>query len=588
MKLATSISFLLAAGCTVMVNGKPKKLGGGGDPTPATQTAAAPPPAAGTAPAPAAPPAPAQPAVRPGQQIAVPAVLNSKPHVTRIEGIVFDSTFRKVHGDGNSPDCGQYMPSQPIASIVIDKPVAAMELVVAGGTGDGFVLRRDKALWFACTHSIGQLPTISKLSEGWQPGRYDIYPIARYAKEPKAFTIELYDPATPAPWSDGIKTVTITGKLATPMFVELATKPNRRRLRAEHAGYGCDKVALPDEPDLALVLERPVPGLIVRPMPTTTAVTLRRELRGDKQARKGCPKFERRVVPHDYSPSYETEHELHFGRDDEGTFGISLGTADDRNLPVTLMIYDESTKLDPLAAFPYGGDTGALERRWLGLYFPQLDVRELTALRDHARAELAAKLFAQAPKPIFVYSKLDLDKDIASGSTDTYPKKDEPLLVLSLDQTRAEVLAADGMRYHVKLTHLLLAPSAEPAVLTAPRPLRKLDINGVIALLPPSAKALATAREKRLDAHEKCVDRVWAPYGRQLPTITRPSGVDVVYYESARTKNIRRAGEAAVDRTCGTDEKLAKLTEAERVKMLAEVEKARVKLLATATANWKP
>jgi hypothetical protein len=133
----------------------------------------------------------------------------------------------------------------------------------------------------------------------------------------------------------------------------------------------------------------------------------------------------------------------------------------------------------------------------------------------------------------------------------------------------------------------LLAPDGEAAIPAAPRALPKLDIGGVMRLLPPSAKNLVTAREKRLDAHEKCVERVWAPYGRQLPTITRPSGVDVVYYESARTKNIRAAGDAAVERACGNDSKLAKLTEQERVKMLAEVEKARIKLFATALAGWR-
>lgn len=593
MKPVFSIPLLLAAGCTVMVNGKPRRIGGS-DPaqTPAVPTAQAP-----AAPPTAAPPttkttgpqapAPKQQVAPSGQVIKVPATLTAMPIVTRVQG-TFDNRYSKVHGNGNSPDCGNDITSTPIASVLLDKPMAAMHLAVVGGSNDGFVLRRGDQLWFSCTHSTNQVPTVSKLAEGWQPGRYDIYPVSRYGKGAgTTFTIELFDPATPAPWSDTIKKVSIAGKLPAPMLVEVTTKPNRSMLRSEHAGWGCDKVALPAEPDLQLVLERPVPGLIVRPLPTTSNVTIRRELRDAKRPDRGCPKHERRSIDSNYTPSYHHASELHFDRDDEGTYGISIGTADDRVVTVTLLVYDPSTKLDPFAAYPYPGDAGALDRRWLGFYFPQLDLRQLSGTRDHSHSELTAKLWAAAPKQVFVYSKLDLDKDIASGSSEAFPKKSEPMLVLDVDQSRAEVLTADGLRFHVKLTHLLLKPDGEAVLPAAPRPLRKLDIGGAISLLPPSAKGLVTAREKRLDAYEKCVDRTWAPYGRQLPTITRPSGVDVVYYESARTKNIRAAGEAAVDRACGTDEQQAKRTEAERVKMLAEVEKARVKLLAVALAGWR-
>jgi hypothetical protein len=598
MKPALTLPLLFAAaGCTVMVNGKPRRIGGGTDPAAAqpqptpTATAAPAPAAARPGPdagKPAAPPPPVEARTLPaGQTIKLDRALTAVPLVTRVEASL-DTTFSKVHGRGNSPDCGQYMTATPIASVVVDRPIAQMHLAVAGGMNDGFVLRRGDALWFSCTHSTGQVPTITGLKDGWQPGRYDIYPIARYAKAgtPMKFAVELFDPETPSPWGE-VKQVAIAGKLAAPMFVEVTAQPDRRMLRSAHSGWGCDKVAMPDRPDLALVLERPVPGLIVRPLPTTTPVTLRRELQDAKKPDRGCPKHERRSYGSSYVPSYAAPSELHFGTDHEGTFGISIGTPDDRPVTVTLMIYDASTTLDPLASYPYPGDAGALDRRWLGYYFPQLDLRELDARRDHAHAELTAKLFAAASRDVLVYAKLDLDKDIASGGADEYPKKNEPLLVLGIDGQRAEVLTADGLRFHVKQSHLLLQPEGPLAIPAAPRSLGKLDIGRLIPLLPPSAKSLATAREKRLAAYDKCVDRTWAPYGRQLPRITRPSGVDIVVYESARTKNIRAAGERAVERACGSDAQRSKLTEAERAKMAAAVDKDRARLLAVATANLR-
>jgi hypothetical protein len=133
----------------------------------------------------------------------------------------------------------------------------------------------------------------------------------------------------------------------------------------------------------------------------------------------------------------------------------------------------------------------------------------------------------------------------------------------------------------------VLTADGEPAIPAAPRALRKLEIGQVIGLLPASAAPLAAAHRARLDNRDKCIDRVWAPYSRQLPTITRPAGVDIVVYESPRTKGIRAAGQAAIDRQCGTEEASAKQTEATRVKLLVEVDKARAKLLASALAGWR-
>jgi hypothetical protein len=575
---------LVAGGCTMMVNGKPHRIGGS-DPDP-QPTAAATAPAAtsgGAAKAPAA----SIPVGKPGQLITIPAALTATPLVTEIGQIGFDTTYGHVFGiGGNSPDCGNDITSQPIASIELKQAVPQMELTVVGGSNDGFVLRNANSVWFACEETTGGVPSISRLKEGWQPGRYDIYAVSRYGKNAThPFTVEVSDSSKPAPWPEKLKTISLPGKLASPMFVEVTTQPNRRIARAARAGWGCEKEAFANDPDLALTLERPIPGLVVRPLPSATPVNLRREAHGDskKKADKGCPTYN-----HDYNsggPSYHAEHELHFDKEDEGTFGISVGTTDAaKPTTVTLMIYDASTKLDALAPFA-GGAAATLEDRWLGHTFPQLDLRELDQ-RSYAHQELTAKAFALAPKSTFVYAKLDFDKDIASGNSDSFPVKNEALLVTGVERGSVDVLTADGLSFRVKDTHVLLAPEGAAVVPAAPRALHKLDLGEAMNMLPPTAKNLATAHDKRLAAHEACVDRVWAPYGRQLPTYTHPAGVEIVTYESPRERAIKEAGNNAVDRTCGTAESVDKGSEQERVKMVAAIEKARAKLLAEATAAW--
>jgi len=584
-----TLVLLLSAGCTVMVNGKPHHLGGsdpaattpGTTPVATTTNPAAP---GAPTPTPTTPGAPAAPAV-PGQVITVDATLTSTPVIATVGQVAFDSRFSKQFGNGNSPDCGSEMTSRPIASLDLKQPMESLEVTVSGGSNDGFVLAYGKSLWFACTQTIGSLPSISKLKEGWQPGRYDIYAVTRYAgKAHQPFEVEVVDTSKPAAWPAKLKTITIAGKLATPMFVEVTTQPGRRKLRAERGGWGCEKDALPNDPDLALAIERPIPGLVVRPLPSATPVVLRRELREGKKPDKGCPTSGNGRE----GPSYHADHELHFDHEDEGTFGISLGTADASHpTTVTLMIFDKSTKLDALAPFPYTPTTDSIAERWLGNQFPQLDLDELDIHREYSRAELAAKVFALAPKTAFVYSKLDLDKDLANGPSDAFPTKNEALLVIGINREQINVMAADGLRYTVKDTHLLLAPDGTAVVPSAPRALHKLDIGSATSLLPPSGKALATARAKRVAAKEACVDRVWAPYGRQIPTYTHPAGVDIVIVESPATRRIKDAGNDAVDRQCGTAQADEKQTEVDRVKMVAEIEKARAKLLVQATAAWR-
>lgn len=566
-----SIALFALAGCTVMVNGKPRRIGGGSDPEPAVTTAEA--PAATDAPKSDAKPLP------PGQVITVDDKIGRDPLVVSTNA-VFDTSWSKIFGHGSrSPDCGLDITSRPIASIQITKPDPTLVLAVIGHRNDGFVVRKGDLFWTSCDG------TMEPGEKGWEPGRYDIYPVARYGESGKKsfpFEIELYRPKAPAPAGDAQKLV-IGGKLDKPMLVEVTLKTNRRKLRKAHAGDSCENVALAPTPDLALTIERPIPGLVIRPLPTATPVTVRLE-QGGERPKKYCVRYGNGSRD-SKGPSYTTQSELRFDKNDEGQFGVSFGTPTNEEQKITLLVYDASTKLDGMYVRPFGGDNPTLEQRWIGYQMPQLDADGLGGADHYDEAEQTARIFAAVPKQALVYAKLTFDKDLGGG--DGFPVKNEPLVLLGLDHDRATVLTADGLKLYVKASHLVLAPDGPIEVPSKPRVAQAKDIGATIAMLAPAQKKLGDAHYARVKQREACLDRAWEPYRRQLPSYTRPAGVDVIVYKSARTKQIEEAGERAMDKQCGSDEAFAKKTEATRARLAIEVEKARVKLLAEATANLK-
>jgi hypothetical protein len=578
MMKTLSIGLFALAGCTVMVNGKPRKIGGGSDPQPVASQPAATggqqqqQAANGEAPKPRPLP--------PGQIIAIDAALGRDPLVVPLATVI-DTSWSKMFGNHNSPDCGSSMTSSPIASFDIKQADSQLTVALLGGSRDGFIIRKGDLYWTSCD------TTMEPVKEGWQPGRYDIYPIARYSQgKQMEYTLELYRPSAPVALDTAQKLV-IGGKLDKPMFVDVTLKANRRKLREAHSGRGCEKVALPVIPDIALEIERPIPGLTIRPLPTATPVTVRKEKLSDKQASIYCVENNRSGYSSSNAkaPTYSAPSEVSFGREEEGRFNLSFGTPNAEEMKITLMVFDDTTVFDPMYVRPFGGEQPTLEQRWIGYQMPQLRTGSLGNADTFAEAEHGARVFAAVPKQALVYAKLTFDKDLGGG--DGFPVKNEPLVLLGIERERATVLTADGLKFYVKASHVLLAPDGATAVPTKSRAAAAKDIGGTISMLSPAQKKLGDAHYKRVEARDTCLDRAWEPYRKQLPSITRPAGVDIVVYKSARTKAIEEAGERAMDKKCGTSESFSKQTEATRAKLAVEVEKNRAKLLAEATANLK-
>ncbi len=568
---------LAACGLKVNINGKTHTLGGSQE---TAQAPASAPASTHTAPAgtSAQPDAPQPPANYTPGQIAVHEALTATPLIADVQGVALNASFRKTIG-GDSGDCGSQVSPKPVAVIDLQKPSPHMLISVHGARDDGFVLKQGSHFWTTCTETTSQVPTMAPPKEGWQPGSYEVYPVTRYANEKEGFHIEVavYDPDNVAPWSSKVRAVKIDHKLAAPLLVEVPVRADRQQRREGLSGDGCSKAAFAFEPDISFTIARPIPGLVIRPLPSQTPVTLRVEHKDDKNSRKFCPS--RRESG---GSRWMPESEIQFGSEEEGLYGISVGLpAGAKEDKITLMIFDQSTQFDALALAPLPGELD-LAHRALPWHFPQLNLDDIN-LDKRVHAELIAKLFAAAPSEMFVYPDLDLDGDLAHpangiGEPGNFPKKNEPLLVESAGD-HVRVVAADGLEFDIKATHLKLAPEGAAAPLAAPRPLNKKLELGTLEQLAPDNKLAKEIEsyEKRRDA---CVDRVAAPYDRQITTVY--VGNEAITVDDAHTRNVRDAEDRAIIASCGSRESFEKQIEAYRLKMLAQVEKSRVALLQTA------
>src|SRR3569623_3787283 len=167
-----------------------------------------------------------------------------------------------------------------------------MRIAVHGAREDGFVVKQGAHFWTVCTEPTSQVPPMAPPKEGWQPGTYEIYPVTRYANKAEGFHMEVavYDPDNVAPWASKVRAVKLDHKLAAPMLLEVPVRTDRQQRRDGISGDGCSKTAFAMEPDISFTIARPIPGLVIRPLPSKPPVTLRLEHKDAKRSSKFCPR----------------------------------------------------------------------------------------------------------------------------------------------------------------------------------------------------------------------------------------------------------------------------------------------------------
>jgi hypothetical protein len=518
----------------------------------------------------------------------------SAPVQVTTPAVVYKGGYNHVFHDSNHQlDCTSSEVSEmPSAYVEVAAPTATMRISVWGDNHNGAVIRAAGKTWIYC----GNL--MSAPQGGWPAGRIEIYPLGKLSQKGDTFVVAVDDPAVPAR-DAAVHEIAIDHKLAKPLFLTIPMRQARAVLPEGLFGGGCRGAAFSGVPDVVVTSARPIAGLTIRPLatanPVTTLVRYPKQAACVNQDHSGGGATRGKGQEHAAdergafdAPSWQTSHDVAQLVTD-GAFDLHLGSWPGKDVAtVTLMIFDDSTELSPLdlAKLP----PEAYGDRWIARAYPQLNVARVT---PHSRAslELAATVFGTAPRELFVTPKLELDGDLAAatglGPKATLPAKGEPLLILGIASEQATVLAADGLVFRVPTKYLVALPEGAAALPAKPRPIEpSTKIETVAGLLPASDKSFA-AYNKQREARDKCRERAFAPYGRQLPSISRPGGVDVVIIKNAAYNRIEDAGNAAMDKQCGTDEAFAKKTEGMRVKMLAAFEASRPALLSTATASFK-
>lgn len=521
------------------------------------------------------------------------AKATSQPMHVETGEVTYVGGYNRVFNDSNYqlPCTSSDVSDQPSAIIDLAAPTPSTRISVWGKNLNGFVYRAGGKTIIQCG-SIAQAP-----QGGWPVGKVEVFPMGQLNERGNTFTVAVDDPQTPAV-DEKVQTIVIDGKLAKPKFVTLALRDGRWRMPETLSGSSCGNAAFAGIADMVITLARPVPGFTVRPLATESGVkTL---LRYAQQSYcQGSGNNQRNGKPDDTigafdAPSWEADGTVTLDDSADGRFEIQVGAPASASGNVTFMIYDDSTEFTPLERAAIAPT--AVGNREIARAFPQLNLTRVTA-RNRVGLEMAAQLFASAPRDFFVYPKIALDKDLAQpsfggplgpdgalASDAAVPASNEPLLLLDADD--GYVLTADGLVFRVAPKYLVNKPAGEPVLPATPRPIDPTRAVGDLALLLPPTSTSYAAFRKLEDGFQRCKERAWEPYGRRLPGISRPAGVELIVVVNQAYRDIEAAGRRAVIAKCGGDEAFKAKAEKLRVKMLAEFEASRPALLAKARAGF--
>ena len=239
---------------------------------------------------------------------------------------------------------------------------------------------------------------------------------------------------------------------------------------------------------------------------------------------------------------------------ERGTYAIAIGTKG-QPTPVTLVVRAPDAEPDFLALAKVIPDGLPLAERMIEAHFPELvseDVWRIDSLRQ--------KVYATAPRALFVFPAFDLDDSVAQfvprvdrgialqGPMDAgkilYPHKDEPLLVVD----KNHVMAADGSMFQVSWKDLVGAPAG---AIWLPETARNagLSMEYSFNAKGPDDKANIAKLEKIEAAYGKCAEKVWAPIENKIEAIKRGAWSEA---REERMQALDRQGRAKESSACGT------------------------------------
>ncbi len=431
---------------------------------------------------------------------------------------------------GTASRCSGWVAREPDAVIVLPRGLPRARFTFSGGGegfGDVYIQLPDRKYY------CGQRKVTL---DSWPAGRLGIYfrRQTMWRNKVGPFTITVEDLSRPrtSTWSARVKTIVLPKKLSKPRIFSGATGDDLQ-LSRNHRDYSCQNLVVATEPIALLKVDRPRDDLMYA---LTSSGRVALQIIGPiTKSRRGM-RERCRVGAHGK-----------IGRLEPGVYALKVGQrAKKRGVAAvgyTLLFRTEHTRMNPfaVAAVPAGLPVRA---RMVSRHYPQLD-------KDFWRSnERLQRLFASAPKELFVFPTFDLDKASAKqvGSQTRrpiYPRKNEPMLLFA----NRWIVGADGATFSVqKYSYLATSPTGPIALPRAPRNL-ELSSSDAIKQLGAKDQAAYKAHRRRMAAEKRCVDRVWSPTNRTIAALRQRA------WSRWRAKRIAslkdRAGSKAF-RVCGT------------------------------------
>ncbi len=489
---------------------------------------------------------------------------------------------------------GDEVSSAPNALVTVGPGAEKLEIRARTNVA-GILLSKDGKFFCATDDDLRSMDDrVSLRPNGLTAGTYEVRVLLSstqgkkfvagkgYEPQPVDVVLSFSDPSRGEVYDGSVKKVTLDAAPTEPMFIVGKTHKGEAFRRGDRRCKGSYTAM----PFAVYSTDRPLGAISFRELWAPQPVELRmQELpKGDEPAKSEgwCS---------DDEPARVGLQNL------DGRVAIHIGTVGDdaSPRPFGYVVLSPDTVVDPFALSPLTLPSKVnLPERQLVNHFPFIRefinkgrnvsvAMKFSVTPSQAGSEtdkLRQRLFLEAPKPLFVAPKYDLDKNSTSSQDGDFPKQGEALLLYEWGQNRKHVTVfrADGSAWEVLTTALV-----DPGSLAVPSTTsRTFDEKHAWSNSGPEDAALRDKVTEADKKYEACFQKATAAADAQIDAINN-TNLHWTRAAKAQKDRIWDTAAAAAERSCGKA-KLKALRE-QTDKDLVAARKARIEQRLAAIAE---
>lgn len=387
----------------------------------------------------------------------------------------------KPHGVSR---CSGYVGAGATAVINLTSPRKKTRFSAPGA---GLILVEFGDGKYACD-SGGSAPGV--MLDEWPAGALTVF-VGGRKDESYSYELRVEDEDRPLdiPWKNTVKATEIAELPKDPIVITQTTAKE-----TGHKGTRCGDSFFRETPDVVISLKRPLGDM---------SIDVRSAKAIDVQLVGPLNDTGRKLPIHCGS-----DGRIGIQRMEPGLYGLRIGTAasGDEVLHHVVIRGKDTTRNPalPPSKFP---DAIALEESVVTWHYPQLTLSDM-----EANEAVREAVFLSAPKAMFVFPKFNMDKSVAEAvgySRDSkapapeYPKENEPLLLLARNGL---VVATDGSVFRVSMKDLQADPGGAVVLPAAPRN-KEISFDEALRFKGPEDAGAVAAWNRAEGAIDDCSDR---------------------------------------------------------------------------------